>query len=248
MFAHYGGNPMHTPPSFPSALTALRRSVPTAPYSGPRPAARNGFGAFARRALARCQAAAPRWLAGLLCIGAVVPALHAAPAPADPSPRACPALLDHRVERLQDEKLQDLCQFTGRVVLVVNTASLCGFTGQYKDLEALYDRYRGRGLVVLGFPANDFGRQEPGSNQAIADFCENTFGVRFPMFTKTQVVGRGAHPLYQGLARASGERPQWNFHKYLIGRDGQTVRSYASAVDPKNPTLVRDIEKMLSTK
>ncbi len=193
------------------------------------------------------------WLCGLMA----APALQAAPgtnartttpATTPATTQACPPLLDHRFERLQDEKPQHLCQYAGKVVLVVNTASFCGFTGQYEGLETLYARYRDRGLVVLGFPANDFGRQEPGSNQAIAEFCENTFGVRFPMFSKTQVVGRDANPLYRELARITGERPQWNFHKYIIGRDGQTVRSHASAVDPKNPLFLRDIEKMISTK
>ena len=161
---------------------------------------------------------------------------------------ACPALLQHRFDRLQDEKPQSLCQYSGQVVLVVNTASFCGFTSQYEGLEALYAKYKSQGLVVLGFPANDFGRQEPGNNQAIADFCENTFGVKFPMFSKTSVVGREANPLYKQLAAKTGETPQWNFHKYLIGRDGQTVRSYPSTLEPKNPSFVKDIERFLSTK
>ncbi|MBS3998631.1 MAG: glutathione peroxidase [Hydrogenophaga sp.] len=161
---------------------------------------------------------------------------------------ACPALLQHTVDRLQDEKPQSLCQYAGRVLLVVNTASFCGYTGQYAGLEALQRRYADRGLVVLGFPSNDFGRQEPGSNQAIADFCENTFGVRFPMFTKVAVTGRDAHPLYRQLAVRTGQTPQWNFHKYLVARDAQTVRSFGSAVPPENPQLLKDIERFLSTK
>jgi glutathione peroxidase len=178
----------------------------------------------------------------------VVPAaLAQTPKPAA-TPAACPALLQHRFDRLQDEKPQSLCQYSGQVVLVVNTASFCGFTSQYEGLEALYAKYKSQGLVVLGFPANDFGRQEPGNNQAIADFCENTFGVKFPMFSKTSVVGRETNPLYKQLAQKTGETPQWNFHKYLIGRDGQTVRSYPSTLDPKNPSFVRDIERFLSTK
>lgn len=161
---------------------------------------------------------------------------------------ACPTLLQHRFDRLQDEKPQSLCQYGGKVVLVVNTASFCGFTKQYEGLEALNAKYQDRGLVVLGFPSNDFGRQEPGSNAAIAEFCENTFGVKFPMFSKTSVTGKGANPLFRQLAERTGERPQWNFHKYLIARDGQAVRSYGSRVDPKDPGFVRDIEKFLSTK
>lgn len=168
------------------------------------------------------------------------------PAPSPPA-TACPALWQHTVPRLQDEKPQNLCQYAGRVVLVVNTASFCGFTGQYEGLEALHRRYRDRGLVVLGFPSNDFGKQEPGANAAIADFCENTFGVKFPMFVKTTVVGRSAHPLYRELAQRTGEWPRWNFHKYLVGRDGQQVKTFASAVEPQNPMLIRDIERMLST-
>lgn len=186
------------------------------------------------------------WLAGLLACAALGPALAAEPA-AGTAP-ACPPVLNHRFDRLQDEKPQSLCQYSGQVVLVVNTASYCGFTGQYQGLEALYARYRGRGLVVLGFPANDFGRQEPGNNQAIADFCENTFGVKFPMFSKTRVVGRDANPLYQQLAARTGQTPQWNFHKYLIARDGQAVRSYPSRTEPDDPKLIRDIEKFLSSK
>jgi len=169
-------------------------------------------------------------------------------APPAASAAACPALLQHRFDRLQDEKPQSLCQYSGQVVLVVNTASFCGFTSQYEGLEALYSKYRQQGLVVLGFPANDFGRQEPGNNQAIADFCENTFGVKFPMFSKTSVVGREANALYKQLAQKTGETPQWNFHKYLIGRDGQSVRSYPSSLDPKDPRLLKDIERFLSAK
>jgi glutathione peroxidase len=184
-------------------------------------------------------------LIGALAFAIARPAAaQSAPAPAS---AGCPALLQHRFDRLQDEKPQSLCQYSGKVVLVVNTASFCGFTKQYEGLEALYARYQSQGLVVLGFPANDFS-QEPGSNQAIADFCENTFGVKFPMFSKTSVVGRDTNPLYRQLAEKTGDHPRWNFHKYLIGRDGQTVRSYASGVDPKNPAFLKDIEKLLSTK
>ncbi len=192
-----------------------------------------------------------RWAAGCLVAGSALlsPAVQAqTPKPAAATVAACPALLQHRFDRLQDEKPQSLCQYSGQVVLVVNTASFCGFTSQYEDLEALYAKYKPQGLVVLGFPANDFGRQEPGNNQAIADFCENTFGVKFPMFSKTSVVGREANPLYKQLAQKTGETPQWNFHKYLIGRDGQTVRSYPSTLDPKNPSFAKDIERFLSTK
>jgi len=164
---------------------------------------------------------------------------------------ACPALLQFTQPRLQDEKPINLCDFAGQVVLVVNTASYCGYTPQYKSLEALNARYGKRGLVVLGFPSNDFGGQEPGKNADIADFCENTFNVRFPMFAKTSVKsvrGSPVNPLYAALAERSGEAPKWNFHKYLIGRDGVSVTSYGSAVDPESPRFVKDIERLLDVK
>jgi glutathione peroxidase len=176
-----------------------------------------------------------------ICIAAAVPA-QAAP---------CPTLLDRQALRLQDEKPQNLCQYAGQVVIVVNTASFCGFTPQYKSLEALYSRYRARGLVVLGFPSNDFGAQEPGSDKDIAAFCENTFGVKFPMFTKTRVkpaAGATVNPLYADLARATGQAPRWNFHKYVIARDGVSVTSHASEVDPEGRDFVKGIEKLLDAK
>ena len=184
----------------------------------------------------------------LFALGAACwPGLAARAAPAD---TACPALLQHRIDRLQDEKPQDLCQYRGRVLLVVNTASYCGFTPQYQGLEALQQRFGARGLVVLGFPSNDFGAQEPGSNRMIAEFCENTFNVRFPMFVKTSVSGRNApaHPFFEQLAQRTGQRPGWNFHKYLVGRDGRTVISHASQVDPQDRKLVTDLEKLLDAK
>jgi glutathione peroxidase len=160
----------------------------------------------------------------------------------------CPALLAREMPRLQDEKPQSLCQYAGKVVLVVNTASFCGFTSQYKGLEDLYAKYRDRGLVVLGFPSNDFGAQEPGSNGEIAKFCEGTFGVKFPMFTKTQVTGDGAAPLFKQLTAQTGQKPRWNFHKYLIGRDGKVIDQYSSMTGPDSKSLVAAIEKSLKTK
>lgn len=160
---------------------------------------------------------------------------------------ACPATLNHVFARLQDEAPQSLCQYGGKVVLVVNTASYCGFTPQYQGLEALYDRYRGRGLVVLGFPSNDFS-QETGNNRQIADFCENTYGVKFPMFTKSTVRGSQANPLFRQLAHATGREPLWNFHKYLIARDGSVVTSYTSLTAPDSASLIKDIEKQLAAR
>ncbi len=159
----------------------------------------------------------------------------------------CSTLLNRSVLRLQDEKPQDLCQYAGQVVVVVNTASFCGYTPQYKALESLYERYRSRGLVVLGFPSNDFS-QEPGTNKDVADFCENTFGVKFPMFSKSQVsasAGPALNPLFAELSRRTGAAPQWNFHKYLIARDGNAILSRASDVDPASRGFVQDIEKLL---
>lgn len=160
-------------------------------------------------------------------------------------PPGCPATLQHTFTRLQDEKPQSLCQYSGKVVLVVNTASFCGFTGQYKGLEDLYARYKDRGLVVLGFPSNDFS-QETGSNQQIAEFCENTFGVKFPMFAKSSVKGAEASPLFRQLTQLSGTAPRWNFRKYLLGRDGQLVDQYSSLTAPDSKALVRAIEQQLA--
>ena len=160
---------------------------------------------------------------------------------------ACPVLLNHTFSRLQDEKPQSLCQYSGKVILVVNTASYCGFTPQYKGLESVYSKYKDRGLVVLGFPSNDFA-QEKGNNKDIADFCENTFGVKFPMFTKTAVTGDAAVPFFKQLAQDPGQRPKWNFYKYLIGRDGKLIDSYNSMTSPESKSVVQAIEKSLVMK
>jgi glutathione peroxidase len=157
----------------------------------------------------------------------------------------CPALLNHTFPRLQDEKPQSLCQYSGKVLLIVNTASYCGFTPQYKGLEELHARYKDRGLVVLGFPSNDFA-QEKGNNKDIADFCENTFGVKFPMFGKSAVRGGDANPLFRQLAADSGRQPLWNFHKYLVGRDGKVIANYTSMTNPSDRTLVGAIERQLA--
>ncbi len=158
---------------------------------------------------------------------------------------ACPALLNHTFPRLQDEKPQSLCQYSGKVLLIVNTASYCGFTPQYKGLEELHARYKDRGLVVLGFPSNDFA-QEKGNNKDIADFCENTFGVKFPMFAKSAVRGGDANPLFRQLAADSGRAPLWNFHKYLVGRDGKVIANYTSMTGPTDRSLVAAIERQLA--
>ena len=162
-----------------------------------------------------------------------------------PAAAACPALLDHRMSSLKGEPA-DLCQYAGKVVLVVSTASLCGYTEQYKGLEALYQRFRDRGFVVLGVPSNDFGGQEPGTNQEIAEFCRSTYGVQFPMFEKSSVKGVADDPLFVDLAARTGERPQWNFHKYVIDRRGEKVASFRSAVAPDSRELVGTIERLLA--
>ncbi len=182
-----------------------------------------------------------RLLLGGLVAGLAAPRLAQAQAP------ACPALLQHQFPRLQDEEPQSLCQYAGQVLLVVNTASFCGFTSQYKGLEAIYQRYRARGFAVLGFPSNDFGEQEPGDNKKIAEFCENTFNVKFPMFAKSVVKPdqAGANPLFVELAKATGSKPRWNFHKYLIGRDGRAVDAFSSVTTPESASLTKAIEKLL---
>lgn len=158
----------------------------------------------------------------------------------------CPALLDHSYRRLQGGQTQSLCDYRGKVLLVVNTASYCGYTHQYEGLEALHRKYADRGLVVVGFPSNDFGAQEPGTNKEIAEFCRTTYGVQFPMFEKSSVAGVATNPLFAELAARTGERPQWNFHKYLIDHRGQKVASFRSTVAPDSRELVRMIEQLLA--
>jgi glutathione peroxidase len=159
----------------------------------------------------------------------------------------CPSILDHKIVNLQDQPVS-LCQFGGKVLLIVNTASECGYTPQYDGLEKLYRRYREKGFVILGFPANDFGGQEPGSNTEIAQFCRLNYGVTFPMFAKTSVVGANANPLYRSLAARTGKPPRWNFHKYLLDRAGQPVSVFESAVEPADARITSQIEKLLAAR
>lgn len=170
----------------------------------------------------------------------------AVPTPLSAPAATCPAILHYTFNRLQDESKQDLCQYAGKVVLIVNTASFCGFTTQYEGLEALYAKYSDKGLVVLGFPSNDFGKQEPGSSKEIADFCFNTYGVKFPMFAKSSVQGEQPNALYKELIKATGTTPKWNFYKYLIDRKGNIVDSYSSITTPQSKSLVSAIEKALA--
>lgn len=159
---------------------------------------------------------------------------------------ACSGLLNHTVSTLVDNKPVKLCEaYSGKVVLIVNTASKCAYTDQYEGLEALYAKHKSDGLVVLGFPSNDFANQEPGSEKQIRNFCRMTYGVQFPMFSKTRVSSYNPDPLYASLAGAAGEYPRWNFHKYLIDRQGQLVGSFASHVTPADRQLLQIIQHSL---
>ena len=141
-----------------------------------------------------------------------------------------------------------LSQFKGEVILVVNTASQCGFTGQYDGLEKLYQTYQSRGLVIVGVPSNDFGQQEPGGNDEIAHFCKLNYGVSFPMSAKETVTGDEAHPFYRWARSRFGwiGAPKWNFHKYLINRKGELVDYFHSTTKPDDPALVKAIEKLIN--
>lgn len=159
----------------------------------------------------------------------------------------CAPLLDENYRPLAGKEPVHLCEaYAGRVLLIVNTASKCGFTPQYEGLEALHQELEGRGFAVLGFPSNDFMGQEPGSEDDIKEFCTNTYGVKFPMFEKVSVRGNEATPLYRKLAQEGGEAPQWNFHKYLIGRDGKLVASFGSRTKPDDPALRGKIDALLA--
>jgi glutathione peroxidase len=179
-----------------------------------------------------------------LVVNVLVALTSAAPSIAAESP--CPSVLDHKFANLRDEPVS-LCQFRGKVLLVVNTASECGYTPQYEGLEGLYRRYRDKGFVV-GFPANDFGGQEPGSNKQVAEFCRVNYGITFPMFTKTSVAGANANPLYRELAAKTGKPPRWNFHKYLLDRAGEPVAVFESAVEPADQRITSQIEKLLAAR
>lgn len=149
-----------------------------------------------------------------------------------------------------DGKTRKLADYRGQVLLVVNTASRCGFTPQYRGLEELYERFKGRGFAVLGFPCNQFGAQEPGPESEIAEFCEMNYGVSFPLFAKVDVNGDNAHPLFRHLAAArkgllGSQAIKWNFTKFLIGRDGQVIDRYAPTTTPES--IAKDIERALGS-
>ncbi|GMV30664.1 MAG: hypothetical protein AMXMBFR59_27890 [Rhodanobacteraceae bacterium] len=160
---------------------------------------------------------------------------------------ACSELLDSDYRPLAAKEKVSLCrQYEGKVLLIVNTASKCGFTPQYEGLEKLHATYAGRGFAVLGFPSNDFMQQEPGTEKEIQEFCTLTYGVKFPMFEKVHVAKGQATPLYERLAAASGGRyPSWNFYKYLVGRDGKVIADFSSKVKPDDADLIAAIEKAI---
>ncbi len=171
---------------------------------------------------------------GLLALGAATPQ---------------PGLLDLEAKRLGGG-VESLEIYRGQVLLVVNTASRCGHTPQYEGLQALYEKYRGRGFAVLGFPSNDFGNQEPGSDRQIGAFCKANYGVEFPMFSKVKVLGDDAHPVYaylRSLPKPLGGPVEWNFQKYLVDRSGRVVARYESGTKPEDPALVAEIEKLLAS-
>jgi glutathione peroxidase len=163
-------------------------------------------------------------------------------------PTAGPAPLLGIEARRLDGPTEALARYRGQVLLVVNTASRCGYTPQYAGLQALYEQYRERGFTVLGFPSNDFAGQEPGSDSEIRAFCRSNYGVEFPMFSKVRVKGDDAHPLYRyltSLPEPLGGPVEWNFQKYLVDRSGRVVARYAPRVRPEDPRLVAEVERLL---
>jgi glutathione peroxidase len=156
---------------------------------------------------------------------------------------ACPDLLNHTFATVNGKEV-NLCEYADRAILVVNTASRCGFTPQFTKLQALHEQYKDRGLVVVGFPSNDF-RQELGTNKEVGEFCLVNYGVQFPMIEKTSVKGPTANPLFKQLAAATGQEPGWNFHKYLIAPGGTQVYSFATRMEPDAPEIMGKLKPML---
>ncbi len=157
------------------------------------------------------------------------------------------SLLDQDFRMLASDDSVNLCEaYAGKVVLVVNTASKCGNTPQYEGLESLYKEFGEDGLVVLGFPSNDFLGQEPGTEEEIQEFCRLTYSIRFPMFEKTSVKENNAHPFFHQLAAESGTYPTWNFHKYLIGRDGKLISEFSPRTQPYSDEVLDGIRRALA--
>ncbi|MBV2128007.1 glutathione peroxidase [Rheinheimera sp. SM2107] len=158
----------------------------------------------------------------------------------------CGEILGHAMQQLNTRETVDLCeQYQGKTVLVVNTASKCGFTKQFEGLEALYQKYQDKGLVVLGFPSDSF-KQEYDDAEKTAEVCYLTYGVKFPMFTTTKVKGDEANPVFKALIAKTGETPSWNFNKYLVSSDEQTVKHFGSRTAPDDKDFIAELEKMLS--
>ena len=179
-------------------------------------------------------------------VSLLVMALMAAPQIRPQEAAAVNSVLNLTMNSL-DGKPVNLSKYQGNVVLIVNVASECGYTPQYEGLQALHKKYAGRGLRILGFPSNDFGAQEPGTNSQIADFCKKNYGVEFDMFSKITVLGRGQAPLYKALTSTPGlsGNIDWNFEKFLVGRDGKVIGRYKSAVEPLSVEMTRAIETAL---
>ncbi len=157
---------------------------------------------------------------------------------------AASSIFDFTMDSI-DGKPTPLSTFRGKVTLVVNVASRCGFTPQYEGLEAVYEKFRDKGFVIAGFPANNFGFQEPGTNDEIKQFCSSKYSVKFPMFAKVSVLGSDMVPLYQFLTKSMGGDIEWNFTKFLVGKDGKVIARFASDVEPQSPALLAAIEKAL---
>ena len=186
--------------------------------------------------------------AGVAFFGGLLAAAPADPAPAGAGDAVTDTVLDHKVKTL-DGAETDLARYRGDVVLIVNVASKCGYTGQYKPLQAAYEKYRERGFVILAFPCNQFGGQEPGGPAEIAAFCDKNYGVTFPLMGKVEVKGDGADPLYKELTAAGATADpgpvKWNFEKFLIGRDGRPIARFRREVDPASEQMTAAIEKAL---
>lgn len=184
-----------------------------------------------------------------LLIAALAGTMLLAMAHATQSRERASAAFAYEFEAIEGGRLP-LGRWRGKVLLVVNTASFCGYTHQYAGLQTLWERYEKRGLIVIGVPSNDFGGQEPKSETEIASFCQGAFGITFPLTTKETVLGAQAHPFYRWASEilGAGSAPRWNFHKYLVGRDGKLIAGYGAGIEPLSPKLIQAIETVLSSK
>lgn len=179
-----------------------------------------------------------RYIAGLIGVGCLLGSSIAMAA-------ECPSTLKFMKRKLNSSDTVNLCQaYRGKVILMVNTASYCGFTKQFKGLEALYDKYKEKGFVVLGFPSHDFNQEDQDEGKT-AELCELTYGVKFPMFEPLAVRGKDADPLYRILAKQGDKTPKWNFYKYLLNRDGKVVEAFNSMAKPESKSMTQTIEKLL---